>query len=62
MLRNAFEIAKQQRVAWSCALVVSMFLCVFGHAPILPVIAGCLVAIGITILRTRTATVNRGKR
>jgi hypothetical protein len=62
MLRNALELAKQQRIAWSCALLVGMFLCVFGHAPVLPVVAGCLVAMGITILRSRRASSARGKR
>jgi hypothetical protein len=62
MLRNALEVAKQQRISWSCSLLVGMFLCVFGHAPVLPVVAGCLVAIGITILRTRPAASTRGNR
>ena len=62
MLRHAFELAKQQRIAWSCAVLVAMFLCLYGHAPVLPVITGCLLAIGIAILRSNSAAAQRGKR
>ncbi len=62
MLRNGLEVIKEQRIACSCAVLVGMFLCAFGHAPVLPVVAGCLVAIGITILRARPAASTRGNR
>ncbi len=42
---------KKQRLAWSWAVVVGLFLIVVGHAPILPVIAGCLLAVGISVMR-----------
>jgi hypothetical protein len=45
------ETLKKQRLAWSWAVVVGLFLVVVGHAPILPVIAGCLLAVGISLLR-----------
>jgi hypothetical protein len=45
------ETLKKQRLAWSWAAVVGLFLVVVGHAPILPVIAGCLLAVGISVMR-----------
>ena len=45
------ETLKKQRLAWSWAVVVGLFLIVVGHAPILPVIAGCLLAVGISVMR-----------
>jgi hypothetical protein len=62
MLRTVFEVAKQQRLTWSCAILVAMFLSVFGHAPVLPVIAGCLLAIGIAVVRAWPAAEARGRK
>jgi len=45
------ETLKKQRLAWSWAVVVGLFLVVVGHAPVLPVIAGCLLAVGISVMR-----------
>jgi len=45
------ETLKQQRLAWSWAVIVGLFLVVVGHAPILPVIAGCFLAVGISVFR-----------
>jgi hypothetical protein len=45
------ETLKKQRLAWSWAVVVGLFLVVVGHAPILSVIAGCLLAVGISVMR-----------
>ena len=62
MLRTVFEVARQQRLAWSCAVLVAMFLAIYGHAPVLPVIAGCLLAVGITVLRAWPAAASREKK
>ena len=51
MIKTLVEISKKQRMAWSVAVVIGLFLIVAGHAPILPVIAGCLLAVGISVLR-----------
>jgi hypothetical protein len=51
MTGTFFETVKKQRLAWSWAVVVGLFLVVVGHAPILPVIAGCFLAVGISVLR-----------
>ncbi|PYV38813.1 MAG: hypothetical protein DMG06_24770 [Acidobacteria bacterium] len=66
MFGSAYEILKQQRLAWSSAVIVGLILVQVGHAPILPVLAGCVLALGITVLRSssrRTKNVRvRGSR
>ena len=51
MLDTFFETLKKQRMAWSWAVIIGLFLVVAGHAPVLPVVAGCLLAVGISVLR-----------
>ena len=51
MRNTLLETLKKQRMAWSWAVIVGLFLVVVGHAPILPVFAGCLLAVGISVLR-----------
>ena len=45
MFDTLLEILKKQRMAWSWAVIIGLFLIVAGHAPLLPVIAGCLLAL-----------------
>lgn len=59
-MQTVFEVAKQQRIAWSCAILVALFLTVYGHAPVLPVIAGCILALGIAVLRAWPGAAHRG--
>lgn len=51
MLDTFFETLKKQRMAWSWAVIIGLFLVVGGHAPVLPVVAGCLLAVGVSVLR-----------
>jgi len=51
MVEMLLGILKKQRMAWSWAVIIGLFLIVVGHAPILPVIAGCSLAVGISVLR-----------
>ena len=51
MVETLLGILKKQRMAWSWAVIIGLFLIVVGHAPILPVIAGCSLAVGISVLR-----------
>ena len=46
------DALKRQRIVISCAIIVCLFLTVYGHAPVLPVIGGCILAIGLAMLRT----------
>jgi hypothetical protein len=52
MTDRLFETIKKQRLAWSWAVIVGLFLILLGHAPVLPVIAGCALAIAISMLRS----------
>jgi uncharacterized membrane protein len=59
MMEATFRILKQQRIAASCALVVGLVLVLLIHAPVLPVVLGCLFAIGLAIHRSVSkSTVN----
>ncbi len=62
MMQALFEAAKRQRLAWSCAIIAALFLTVYGHAPALPVIAGCLLAVGIAMLRALPGPASRGSK
>ncbi len=45
------ESFKQNRQVWAWAVIISMFLILLGHAPVLPIITGGLLAIVVTSLR-----------
>lgn len=51
--RSFFDFVKEQRLAWSCALIVGLFLVLVGNVPVLPVVCGCLLAIVVSVLRTK---------
>jgi hypothetical protein len=49
-----FEAMKQQRLAWGAAFAVGVFLIFFEGAPIIPVVAGCvLVPLLTAVLSSR---------
>jgi len=52
MAQSALEVVKQHRLAWSSAILVALVLIFFMHAPVLPVIAGCLIGVGLAALRS----------
>ena len=47
-----FDVVKQQRIVLSCALVVGLVLVLLVHAPVLPVLVGCLFAMGVALFRS----------
>jgi hypothetical protein len=51
MMDTFLETLKKQRLAWSWAVVIALFLVFFGHAPVLPVIAGCILAVCVSVMR-----------
>jgi hypothetical protein len=51
-MRTVLDAFKDQRLAWSWAIVIGLFLTLWGHAPVLPVTLGCLLAVGIAVLRS----------
>ena len=46
------RVMKQQRLVWSAAIIVGLVLILVAHAPVFPVIVGCLIALVITTLRS----------
>jgi len=62
MLQNFIESLKKQRLVWGCAAVVAFILSGYGRAPLLPVIGGCFVAVGISALRKMPSAMSRGNK
>jgi hypothetical protein len=55
-MRTIFDMVKRQRVVWSCALIVGLFLVLIGHVPVIPVVAGCALAVAISTLRSASGS------
>ena len=51
IMTRPYEAMKQQRLTWGAALIVGFILIYYGGAPIIPVIAGCVLVPAITALR-----------
>src|SRR5438445_13755444 len=51
-MTTPYESMKQQRLTWGAALVVGFILIYYAGAPIIPVIAGCLLVPAISALRS----------
>ena len=51
MFGKAYEVVKQQRLAQSSAVIVGLILVTVAHAPIVPVVVGSVLAMGIIVLR-----------
>jgi uncharacterized membrane protein YesL len=70
MIRTLIATIRQHQLIFSCALLIALFLLVLGHAPVIPVLAGCALAIIITVVRSspgqsrklRTSSVRGGPR
>ena len=52
IMTTPYEAMKQQRLMWGAALIVGFILIYYGGAPIIPVIAGCVLVPAITALRS----------
>lgn len=52
VVRTAFKTMKHKRLAWSAAVIVGLILVQVVHAPLLPVLAGCTLALGLVLLRS----------
>ena len=52
IMESPYEAIKQQRLAWGAALIVGLVLIFYEHAPIIPVIAGCVLVPAIAALRS----------
>ena len=51
MLDTLIDVLKKQKMAWSWAVIVGLLLVVVAHAPVLPIVAGSLLAVGVCVLR-----------
>ncbi|MGA8310762.1 MAG: hypothetical protein WB755_12085 [Terriglobales bacterium] len=56
MIDTLVAAIKKQRLAWSWAVIIGLFLVVVGHAPVFPVIAGCALAIAVSTLRSASSS------
>jgi hypothetical protein len=52
IMTTSNEAMTQQRLMWGAALIVGFILIYYGGAPIIPVIAGCVLVPAITALRS----------
>jgi hypothetical protein len=46
------ELMLRQRLVFAAAIIVGNLLVFFAHAPVLPVLAGCVATVGISAWRT----------
>jgi hypothetical protein len=51
-MNKLIEAIKQNLQVWAWAIIVCSFLILVGHAPAMPIVAGGLLAIAVTTLRT----------
>ena len=52
LMTTPYEAMKQQRLMWGAALIVGFILIYYGGAPIVPVIAGCVLVPAMGALRS----------
>ena len=50
-MNRILDSFKQNRQVWAWAIIVCMFLIFVGHAPVVPIIMGGLLAVIVTSLR-----------
>jgi len=49
-----YEVAKQHRLTLGAALIAALVLILIGHAPVIPVIAGSVLAVGFLVWRRKS--------
>jgi hypothetical protein len=54
--QTLYNVAKQQRLALSSALIVGLTLILIAHAPATPVVLGCVLVVLISIGRSLSNT------
>jgi hypothetical protein len=59
MLERVCEILREERLTRSSAVIVGLILIMVVHAPILPVVMGCVLALGISVIRSLSRQSNR---
>ena len=51
MIQRIWGILRRERLARSSAVIVSLVLIMVAHAPVLPVVAGCILAMSAIVIR-----------
>jgi hypothetical protein len=54
MALRIYETLMAQRTVLAWALIVGLLLVLVGHAPVFPVATGCVLAITVSVLRSRS--------
>jgi hypothetical protein len=55
MVEKVVKAVIAQRTAWAWALIVGFFLVLVGHAPVVPILLGCLLAVAASAWHSRSA-------
>ena len=53
MERNVKDLKKQQRLVWPWALFVGLGMVFIAHAPVMPVVIGCVAVILLSMARNK---------
>lgn len=61
-METVLRVMKQQRMVWSAAILVGLVLVLVAHAPVIPVIVGCFLALVITALRSISSGAKDGPK
>ena len=61
-MAETIRVMKQQRIVLSSALLVGLVLIFFLHAPVLPVVLGCVLASALVIARSIASNSAKGNR
>ena len=51
MLQRVRQVLKEERLARSSTVIVGLIMITVVHAPVFPVVTGCLLALGISVVR-----------
>ncbi|MBS1851638.1 MAG: hypothetical protein JST79_12045 [Acidobacteria bacterium] len=48
MMQKIWQAIMAQRTAWAWSLIVGLFLVLIGHAPVGPIVLGCVLAVAVS--------------
>ncbi len=52
-MESPYDVIRRQRMTWGASLIVGFVLIYFDGAPVIPVVAGCVLVPAIAALRSR---------
>lgn len=53
MARKAFALRKQDHIIWPWALFVGLGMIFIAHAPLIPVVVGCVAVVALSVARAK---------